>query len=89
MRKGQEPTFKALKKIRKREPFEWLGVDSDNLGFDVRDIDEKIALCKKMGIPIIQSGQGSTSRFAYLDTVKVGGVIFELIQRRSRRVCNQ
>jgi len=56
-----------------------------HLGFDVKDMDEKIALCKKMGIQIIQSGRGSTSCFAYLDTVEIGGVIFELIQRESRR----
>ena len=30
MGKGQDPTFKALKKIRKRTPFEWKGIDSDN-----------------------------------------------------------
>ena len=30
MGKGQDPTFKALKKIRKRTPFRWKGVDSDN-----------------------------------------------------------
>ncbi len=57
-----------------------------HLGFDVTEIDEKIALCRKIGIRIIQSGRGSTSLFAYLDTVVVGGVIFELIQRESRRV---
>ncbi len=30
MRKGQDPTFQALKGIRKRTPFAWKGVDSDN-----------------------------------------------------------
>ncbi len=56
-----------------------------HLGFDVRDIDEILFLCRKMEIQVIQSGWGSTSRFAYLDTVKVGGVTFELIQRKGRR----
>jgi len=56
-----------------------------HLGFDVKDIDKKLALCKKMGIKIIQDGQGTTSRFAYLDTGAIGGVIFELIQREKRR----
>ena len=56
-----------------------------HLGFDVKDIDKKLALCREMGIKIIQSGQGKTSRFAYLDTVKIGGVVFELIQRKKRR----
>jgi len=30
MGKGQDPTFEALKRIRKRTPFEWKGIDSDN-----------------------------------------------------------
>lgn len=30
MGRGQDPTFEALKKIRKRTPFRWKGVDSDN-----------------------------------------------------------
>ena len=30
MGKGQDPTFKALKRIRKRTPFSWKGIDSDN-----------------------------------------------------------
>jgi len=30
MGKGQDPTFQALKRIRKRAPFEWKGIDSDN-----------------------------------------------------------
>ena len=57
-----------------------------HLGFDVKDFDKKLALCREMGIKIIQNGQGKTSRFAYLDTEKIGGVIFELIQREKRRV---
>lgn len=57
-----------------------------HLGFDVQDIEKKLALCKEIGIKIIQGGQGETSRFEYLDTEAIGGVIFELIQRGKRRV---
>jgi catechol 2,3-dioxygenase-like lactoylglutathione lyase family enzyme len=57
-----------------------------HLGFDVKDIEKKLALCRKLGIRIIQGGQGSTSHFEYLDTEEIGGVIFELIQREKRRV---
>ncbi len=57
-----------------------------HLGFDVDDIKEKIALCKKLGIEIIQGGKGATSQFEYLDTEKTGGVIFELIQREETRI---
>jgi len=56
-----------------------------HLGFDVKDIEKKLVLCKEMGIKIIQGGQGATSHFEYLDTEEVGGVIFELIQREKRR----
>jgi len=57
-----------------------------HLGFDVKDIEKKLILCKEMGIKIIQGGQGVTSHFEYLDTEAIGGVIFELIQREKRRV---
>jgi len=57
-----------------------------HLGFDVKDIEKKLALCEEIGIKIIQGGQGETSRFEYLDTEEIGGVIFELIQRERRRV---
>jgi len=57
-----------------------------HLGFDVKDIEKKLALCEEMGIKIIQGGQGATSRFEYLDTEAIGGVIFELIQREKSRV---
>jgi len=57
-----------------------------HLGFDVKDIEKKLALCEEMGIKIIQGGQGATSRFEYLNTAVIGGVIFELIQREKSRV---
>jgi catechol 2,3-dioxygenase-like lactoylglutathione lyase family enzyme len=57
-----------------------------HLGFDVKDIERKLILCEEMGIKIIQGGQGATSRFEYLDTEGIGGVIFELIQREKSRV---
>jgi len=57
-----------------------------HLGFDVKDIEKKLTLCKEMGIKIIQGGEGATSRFEYLDTKAIGGVTFELIQREKRRI---
>lgn len=56
-----------------------------HLGFDVIDIEKKLALCKELGIGIIQGGKGATSHFEYLDTESISGVIFELIQRKKRR----
>lgn len=57
-----------------------------HLGFDVKDIETKLELCKEMGIRIIQGGKGATSQFEYLDTEAISGVIFELIQREKRRI---
>jgi methylmalonyl-CoA/ethylmalonyl-CoA epimerase len=57
-----------------------------HLGFDVNDIEEKLDICRKMNIRVIQSGKGPDSIFAYLDTEKISGVVFELIQRKGRRI---
>jgi methylmalonyl-CoA/ethylmalonyl-CoA epimerase len=56
-----------------------------HLGFDVKDMDEKILLCKGLGIDVLQMGRTPAGGFAYLNTEKIGGVIFELIQRKCRR----
>lgn len=52
----------------------------------MKDIKKKMALCEEIVIKVIQEGQGATSRFEYLDTEEIGGVIFELIQREKRRI---
>ena len=58
-----------------------------HFGFDLKEgFDEKLLLCQKLGIGVMQSGRSETGRFAFLDTEKIGGVIFELIQRKSRRI---
>ena len=38
-------------------------------------MDEQIAALKKLGIGVMQSGQRVGSRFAYMDTEKIVGVI--------------
>lgn len=55
-----------------------------HLGFNVKDIKKKMALCEEIVIKIIQDGQGTTSQFEYLDTEEIVFVIFELIQRKKR-----
>ena len=53
-----------------------------HLGFYVDDLDAEIAKYKKRGFNITQqSPPGSESRFAFVDTEKVGGMSFELVQR--------
>ncbi len=57
-----------------------------HLGFDVYgDFDQRLAAYTKMGIGVLMSGRGPNRAFAYLDTEKVGGVIFELIERGGPR----
>lgn len=56
-----------------------------HLGFEVADLDESIALAEKAGISVLMSGRTINGGFAYLDTTKHGGVIFELIQRLAPR----
>ena len=55
-----------------------------HIGFHVRDLDARLAACKEAGIEVLQRGtikQGPiTINYAYLDTVSIGGVIFEYIQ---------
>lgn len=56
-----------------------------HLGFDVKDLEARIERYRSMGIDIIQQGRTKTGGFAYLDTVKIAGTVFELIQRPARR----
>ncbi|MDO9542009.1 MAG: VOC family protein, partial [Kiritimatiellia bacterium] len=57
-----------------------------HLGFDVKDMDERLVRYEKMGVRVLQSGRTPSGGFAYLDTTEIGGAIFEIIQRKSRRV---
>ena len=53
-----------------------------HLGFVIKDMDERIAALKKLGIGVMQSGQRVGSRFAYMDTEKIVGVIIEYLERQ-------
>jgi methylmalonyl-CoA/ethylmalonyl-CoA epimerase len=57
-----------------------------HLGFMVNDLEERVEACRAQGIGVIQRGQikhkGFTVDYAYMDTVAIGGVIFEFIQTR-------
>ena len=80
-------------------PFEWIqplkgpsvydeyveahGEGFHHLAFNVRDMDDAIALMKERGATVTQSGgwdfPTSKGRFAYLDTERFGGVSTELL----------
>jgi len=55
-----------------------------HVGFHVRDLEARLEACKEAGIEVLQKGtikQGPiTINYAYLDTVSIGGVVFEYIQ---------
>ena len=55
-----------------------------HLGFRVTDFEAKLAQAKAMGFEVLQTGP--VGRFyAYLDTRRQGGLIFELIEADSSR----
>lgn len=61
-----------------------------HLGFYVNDFDRRLAVLKERGVGVLQSGElssggsagGSVTRYAYLDTAAIGGVILEIIETR-------
>ena len=62
------------------------GEGLQHIGFDVNDIAESKRNAEKAGFKIIQSfTRPDGSGFAYLDTDRTGGVIFELIQRPAKK----
>ena len=65
MGKGQDPTFKALKRIRKRTPFSWKGVDSDN---DSAFINAHLVnYCEKEGLEFTRSRPNKKNDNAYIE----------------------
>jgi methylmalonyl-CoA/ethylmalonyl-CoA epimerase len=61
-----------------------------HLGFYVNDFDRRLAAYREAGIGVLQSGVitsggntgGSRTKYAYLDTTAIGGVIIEIIETR-------
>jgi len=64
-----------------KEFLERHGEGINHLGFFVDDLDQEVAKLVEKGFKVIMSGKFiGGGGFAYLDTDKVGGVQFELIQ---------
>lgn len=65
-----------------------------HLGFYVNDFDERLAAYRERGIGVLQAGRlasggsagGSITKYAYLDTAAVGGIILEIIDTRFLKV---
>jgi len=53
MGKGQDPTFEALKRIRERAPFQWLGIDSDNDSAFIND--HLVRYCERENLEFTRS----------------------------------
>jgi len=59
------------------------GEGLNHLGFEVEDLKKAMEDAQKQGLKVIQSFRREDgSGFAYLDSDKVGGVVFEMIQRQ-------
>lgn len=65
MGKGQDPTFEALKRIRKRAPFAWKGIDSDN-GPEFINY-HLIAYCEKDNLEFTRSRPNKKNDNAYIE----------------------
>ena len=57
-----------------------------HVGFDVKDMDAVVREAQRQGIEVLMRGRTRTGGFAHLDTRRIGGTIFEIIQRPARRV---
>ena len=51
-----------------------------HLAFEVKDMDKRLAELKAKGVPLIQSGDYTGGRYAYVDAVAQLGVILELLE---------
>lgn len=67
-----------------REFIDQKGPGLHHLGFAVNDLDSEVAKLGRLGIAVLQGGKLGNGGFAYMDSEKTGGVIFELIQRPPR-----
>ena len=62
------------------------GEGLNHLGFQVDNLEEATKRAEEAGFKVIQRfTRPDNTGFAYIDSDKVGGVIFELIQRPARR----
>jgi methylmalonyl-CoA/ethylmalonyl-CoA epimerase len=66
-----------------REFLEQHGEGVNHLAFLVEDLDGEVATLVQKGFRVLSSGKTARSAFAYLDTDRIGGVIFELIQEHA------
>jgi methylmalonyl-CoA/ethylmalonyl-CoA epimerase len=67
-----------------REFLEKKGEGLHHLGFDVKNMDERIKALEKLGIGVLQSGERIGAKHAHMDTERIVGVIFEFLEREKK-----
>lgn len=69
-----------------REPSTWRrdldakGEGVHHIAFNVKGMREKIQLCADRGLPLLQTGEWATGRYAYMDATKPLKVLIELLE---------
>jgi len=56
-----------------------------HLGFVVNNLEERVEAFQKLGVGVLMRGERVGSKFAYMDTERLFGVIIEFMQRDSKR----
>jgi catechol 2,3-dioxygenase-like lactoylglutathione lyase family enzyme len=90
---GADPQVELIQPVAGRslytEHLEQFGPGLHHLGVYVDDLGAAVARMAAMGFPVIQSGRGygldGDGGFAYFDTLRATGTIFEAIERPRRR----
>ena len=58
------------------------GEGINHVGFAVDDVDKEAAILEQMGFKVISRAKhNGLTVFVYMDTDKVGGIVFELMRR--------
>lgn len=63
-----------------REFLDAKGEGAHHIAFEIKGMDEKIALLGKKGMPLIQKGDYEGGRYAYIDGTAKLGLILELLE---------
>jgi methylmalonyl-CoA/ethylmalonyl-CoA epimerase len=63
-----------------REFLEANGEGVHHIAFRIKGMSEQVALLQRKGMPLVQRGEYSGGRYAYIDSVSQLGVILELLE---------
>lgn len=63
-----------------RHDLDTKGEGVHHIAFNIKGMKEKIQLCVDKGLPLLQTGEWATGRYAYLDATKPLKVLIELLE---------